>query len=150
MSPHSVYSFPLLKVEDILHFLKSVSITINVADLKTPNASIVRRMLELFVEDIMGISKEELQTPQFVGLENLEYPELHEESIPELGFFRAVVKMMMACGVLDFSIVDLVDPEGKRFRKQLSALINFTRFRNERMGAFSEVNEETVCTCNYR
>jgi len=100
-------------------------------------------MLDLFVEDITGMTKDELSTAQFAGLEQLEYPELHEESIPELTFFRAVYKMMMACGVHDFSVYDLINPDGKRFRKQLSALINFTRFRNERMGAFSELNAET-------
>lgn len=37
--------------------------------------------------------------PAFQGLAALNFPELHEESIPELNFFRACHKMMTVCGV---------------------------------------------------
>ena len=35
--------------------------------------------------------------PAFQGLAALNFPELHEESIPELNFFRACAKMMHVC-----------------------------------------------------
>ena len=41
-----------------------------------------------------GITKEEMAQPAFQGLAALNFPELHEESIPELNFFRACHKMM--------------------------------------------------------
>ena len=41
-----------------------------------------------------GTTKEEMAQPAFQGLAALNFPELHEESIPELNFFRACHKMM--------------------------------------------------------
>jgi hypothetical protein len=41
-----------------------------------------------------GIAREELSQPVFSGISVLNFPELHEESIPELAFMRACSKMM--------------------------------------------------------
>ena len=40
----------------------------------------------------------------FSGLTVLTYPELHEDSIPQINSLRAVSKMMQTCGLDDFSI----------------------------------------------
>ena len=86
-----------------------------------------------------GITKEEMSQPAFSGINALNYPELHEESIPELAFFRACTKMMTVCGVHDFSMKDLLAPEPKRVRRHLSAIINFAKFREERLVMYSEL-----------
>jgi len=87
----------------------------------------------------LGITKEEMSQPAFSGINALNYPELHEESIPELAFFRACAKMMTVCGVHDFSMKDLLSPEPKRVRRHLSAIINFAKFREERLVMYSEL-----------
>lgn len=48
-----------------------------------------------------GITKEEMAQPAFQGLAALNFPELHEESIPELNFFRACHKMMTVGWLID-------------------------------------------------
>jgi kinetochore protein Nuf2 len=80
-----------------------------------------------------------MSQPAFSGINALNYPELHEESIPELAFFRACSKMMSVCGVHDFSMKDLLAPEAKRVRRHLSAIINFAKFREERLVMYSEL-----------
>lgn len=139
------YSFPILKLETIVIKLRSRMLSnsvtgIHVEDLQSPNPQVIRHIMEIFVEEITGIGKEELNAgPQFSGIHCLEFNELHEESVPELTFFRAVVKMMCACGIDDFSYRDLIDPDPKRVKRQMSALVNFSQFRIERMAAFKEI-----------
>lgn len=53
-----------------------------------PSPDFVRSIYETFVELCMGITREEMNQPQFSGLHVLNYAELHENSIPQLTLFR--------------------------------------------------------------
>lgn len=60
---------------------------------------------------------------------------------------RIMYKFLCDCGVDDFSIRDVSKPESGRLRIILSALINYARFREERMGDFDELmdkNDKTL------
>ena len=60
------------------------------AELDEPNPEVVRRAYTTVVELFLGVTPEELNQPKFAGLEELPYPELHEDSVPTLALFRAV------------------------------------------------------------
>jgi kinetochore protein Nuf2 len=47
--------------------------------------------------------RDELMQPVFTAMDAFEYPELHDESIPCYNFYRQLSKLMVACGVKDFS-----------------------------------------------
>jgi len=81
-----------------------------------------------------------MSQPAFAGLSALNYPELHEDSIPELSFLRACSKMMAICGLVDFGLKDITNPNSKRLRRQLSGIINFAKFREERLQMYGELN----------
>jgi len=91
--------------------------------------------------------------------DTLPYPELHEESFVDLRFLRACMKLMRVCGLYNnFGWNDLHAPSSKRLRRQLSAAINFIKFREDRLQVYEnlhvgreelisglvEVNEEKV------
>lgn len=48
--------------------------------------------------------REELQQPVFAAIDSLEYPELHDESIPVIAFVTHVTKLLNASGIKDFSL----------------------------------------------
>ena len=48
--------------------------------------------------------REELQQPVFMAIDALEFPELHDESIPALAFIRHLARLLQAAGVRDFSL----------------------------------------------
>ena len=50
---------------------------------------------------------------------------------------------MAVCDIKDFSMKDIVDPDAKRFRRQLSAIINFIKFREDRLTMYSALSTET-------
>ena len=45
-----------------------------------------------------------MQQPIFAAIDVLEYPELHDESIPFFTFFRQLNKLFTAAGVKDFAL----------------------------------------------
>lgn len=42
--------------------------------------------------------------PKFTALDAFEFPELHDESVPTTNFFRHLTRLMLICGVKDFSL----------------------------------------------
>lgn len=138
------FSFPLLNMRDILSCMADLQIPLAEEALTEPtrHKDAVRRCFEALVELCTDITREEMQQPAFSGLSALQYPELHEDSIPSLAFFRAVGKMMDVCGVRDFSIKDILEPSPKRLRRCLSACINFCKFREERLVLFTQLMDQ--------
>jgi kinetochore protein Nuf2 len=48
--------------------------------------------------------REELQQPVFMAIDALEFPELHDESIPAMAFIRHLSRLLQAAGVRDWSL----------------------------------------------
>jgi len=75
--------------------------------------------------------------------QNLSNPELHEESFSNFKFSQALMKLMLICGINDFGMHDLYAPTTKRFKRQLSGIINFIKFTIEKQASlFNEINEQ--------
>lgn len=73
----------------------------------------------------------------------LEFPELHDDSISQLAFLRAISRLMHSSGVNDFTMKDLHKPESSRVIRHLSAIINFAKFREEKNLAFQEYQDNS-------
>jgi len=135
------YSFPILTVKEILTCLAELNFSISEEELLhcDKHVATVRRIFENLLEALSGTRKEELHMPVFTAHQNMSWSQLHEDSVPELAFWRALSKLMFTCGVGDFSRSDIISPQPKRLRKQLSALINFVKFHEERMELYGRI-----------
>ena len=51
--------------------------------------------------------------------------------------------LMTKCGIKDFTMYDVMKPEPKRLRRNLSAVINFAKFREERFSHYVNFSEQT-------
>jgi len=70
------------------------------------------------------------------------HPELYKDALPEIKFFTLLSKLMTICGNPDgFGFKDLQNPTPKRLKKQLSAIINFLKFKED-MGCLLEQSHE--------
>jgi kinetochore protein Nuf2 len=87
----------------------------------------------------IAMRKEEIYQPVFAAHEKLSYCQLHEDSIPELAFWRHISGLMEVCGISDFTREDLTRPTTVRLKKQLSAIINFAKFREEQYQMYDEI-----------
>ena len=132
-----------MKNNEIISNLHATGISITDDELVNPEKyrDQIRHMLEYLAEHCTGITREEMGQAPFSCLSVLTYPELHnEESIPQLNSFRAVTKMMETCGIYNFSIKDFMTPNSKRLSRQLAGIINFIKFRDERLSVLSELS----------
>lgn len=55
-----------------------------------------------------------------------------------MAFHASLQRLMLECGIDDFTINDLAKPDGNRLYRILSYMINFTRFREERTDVIDE------------
>ncbi|CAM9459893.1 unnamed protein product [Discosporangium mesarthrocarpum] len=131
----SSFSFPVLSLKQLLQNLSALNIHATEEMLMVPEKyrDDIVKVFERLVEASGGGRREEMNQPVFAGYDCLSYPELHQESIPELAFFEALSKMMKVSLVDDFSLMDLRMPTKKRIRRHLSAAINYCRFHQERV-----------------
>ncbi|EIE22059.1 hypothetical protein COCSUDRAFT_9178, partial [Coccomyxa subellipsoidea C-169] len=126
------YSFPILADHELLPCMKEMDLQLSAATLAKPTPEVVRPIYESVITTLMGITREEQQQPVFMAIDALEFPELHDESIPYMTFVRNCAKLLSSAGVRDFNMQDLCKPDSGRLRRNLSAIINFAKFREEK------------------
>lgn len=142
ISQREEFRFRLEKPTEIVKCLNELGINVTEADIACPekNKDLHQQVYVQLAEMCTGISREEMSQPVFKGLQALNYPELHEESTTNLNTFRACSKMMETCGIHSFTIKDFMTPDAKRSKKFLSGIINFLKFREERLSLLAELN----------
>eukprot|EP00890_Picochlorum_soloecismus_P000917 jgi/Picsp_1/1826/NSC_05293-R1_protein len=138
----SNYSFPILSEREICQCLHELGMSASVEHLSKPTYEFVQPVYENLVTLLCGVSRDELQQPVFAAIDAIEFPELHDESIPAMAFFVKAGALLRASGVKDFSLKDVHKPDAQRLRRNLSAIINFAKFREEKLIAYTELQEK--------
>ena len=83
------YSFPILKVDEIRDTMNELQINLTNDDLTQPAGWKVKQIYEQLIELLLNQRREDMAQPALSGLDELDYPELHEESIPMIAFLKA-------------------------------------------------------------
>ena len=139
------YSFPILGNNDIIACLAEMDITITEKELLRPHPDTLFKVYEDLVVLLCGETREEMYTPNLEAAANcLEFPELYEEAIGALKFHRHLFKLMKNVGVNDFSMRDMIKPEYARTRRNISAIINFAKFRESMLEKHEEMLEKAA------
>ncbi|CAL5219036.1 g795 [Coccomyxa viridis] len=110
-----------------------MDIPLSAATLAKPTPELVRPVYETAITTLMGITREEQQQPVFMAIDALDFPELHDESIPHMAFLKNCTRLLAAAGVRDFNMQDMSKPESGRLRRNMSALVNLAKFREEKL-----------------
>ena len=141
-----VYSFPILEPEEISDVLREMGAAVSEEEFAKPNAGTFRQYCELFVQEILGVGKEELYAPHAEFAEVLEgTEELHEASIPIIHFVRNMNKVLASARCDEgLSLRDLIKPERARVLRVLSALVNLQKFKVEKLMWYREQEEKKV------
>lgn len=137
------FSFPLLKPSEIVNCVNELGIPLTLAQLQDPAEEVIRPALEKLCELLKGCARSELQQMNFAGLSAFAYPELHDESIVEMGLLKEQLDLCYRTGMFDVTLPDLVTPERVRTRRIFSALINFAKFREDKLEHFSQYTAHT-------
>ncbi|TPX48277.1 hypothetical protein SeMB42_g03065 [Synchytrium endobioticum] len=111
------YSYPLLKPHDVVQCMNDLSIQFEENDIAKPNPIKMMQTYEAITEIFMGISRD--SSPFHNGMNG------HQD---------------LAFGILEATIeVDVKSP----VRRICSAIINFAKFREERMSVFEQCTQKT-------
>lgn len=148
--PEVKHNFPLMPISDIIGDLALFECQLSEKDIKAPKPEIVKEVLMFFLRDLHGDNIDNKLQRQPECLETLAYPEIHEESPELLHFLRAVHEMFVDAQYFDFTLQDVYQPDSKRFRSQLCALINLAKYSRERLERYKEleVQEQEVVAQN--
>ncbi|XP_065830896.1 uncharacterized protein [Oscarella lobularis] len=140
--------FPLLKSQKIYDFLKSsfekvgTSFHPSLAEIESPTTRSVTRLFAELFELVVGCP----MSGQIPFVENLEHPELYQESLMKLTFLKDVRKLVSAAGISPdtISIEDLWSPNRKGLCYILSGIVNFLKFCER----YDEDHDEAQGTLN--
>lgn len=152
-------AFPLLDFKELSICLQTMEFTANEELISRPTSQYIRTLFEELVDIFMGLSVQSTEQLSHDLIKrnnefnlndmqqdddnnnnnnnnNNEFDAKKDDTsqlIPLLILFRCSLAFLEKCGVHDFNIMDLKKPESQRIRRILSAVINFARFREERM-----------------
>ena len=132
--------FPLLDYSELAICLQSCDFSLATEEnIARPTSQFVITLYKQIIDSFMGISSDALLKK---GQEHIndatEYEEENEEafyseSLQILVLNKICYKFFQNIGVSDFNMMDLYRPDTQRTKRLLSAVVNYARFREERM-----------------
>ncbi|KAF4592597.1 kinetochore protein nuf2 [Ophiocordyceps camponoti-floridani] len=134
-------AFMRLSDREIVGCITDIGINFSVADLQKPNATHVQQIFEWFAELLLNATRETVEAPMRAAAEDVcgDYAELVPvETRNLMGFYVSLRRLLVECGVYDFSFNDLYKPTYERLVKIFSYLINFVRFRESQTSVIDE------------
>ncbi|KAL5017998.1 hypothetical protein ScPMuIL_003720 [Solemya velum] len=138
----NAYTSPLFPVDELVSSLNDMNIRCETNDFRHPDASRWQEIFSNLYECLTDVPVDQIIQQHQSGTEELcDFPELHADSLPVLVFTMSMQRVMSACGVHNFTVKDLIDPEPKRVQSLCSALVNYNRFRKDRLDVYYELKE---------
>lgn len=158
-------SFPAVTTEELLLVLHEMNIAVSTEDLARPQGAMVQKVYLAFLDTLAGTM------PEMLERERDEIVRGMDDKVRACAdaricmttasrgcscFAKCTLRtdpsraMMEAATVHDFHLQDLTRPTPKRFKRHMSALVNFFRFRSDRLAEFDELVLQTEALENER
>uniref|UniRef100_A0A1B6D0Z6 Kinetochore protein Nuf2 N-terminal domain-containing protein n=1 Tax=Clastoptera arizonana TaxID=38151 RepID=A0A1B6D0Z6_9HEMI len=108
--------------------------SVHLQDIRNPTPEFVREMYRrILIEFNIDISS--LEQPHFSQMENLSpFAEMYHDSIPVINLMKAIRKLK----IIDLGISDLTDPAPKRNLEQMSTIMRFVEFCDEKITEWND------------
>ena len=134
-------AFMRLPDREIVGCITDIGINFTIADLQKPNAAHVQQIFEWFAELLLNATRDTVEPPMRAAAEDVcgEFSEVIPNDTRNLmGFYVSLRRLLLECGITDFSFNDLYKPTYDRLVKIFSYLINFVRFRESQTSVIDE------------
>ncbi|KAF2229666.1 kinetochore protein nuf2 [Viridothelium virens] len=135
-------AFMTLPDREIAGCISDIGINFTVADLQKPNAQQIQKVFEWFAELLMNTTREVVAPAMKAAAEDMCGPDAERiftsDTRDLMGFFVTLRKLLIECGINDFTFQDLYKPTHPRLVKIFSYIINFIRFRESQTGVIDE------------
>ncbi|CCE65616.1 hypothetical protein TPHA_0M00410 [Tetrapisispora phaffii CBS 4417] len=142
----SRYTFPILDIPEIVLTLHKCDFAMaNEVNIRRPTSEYIITLYKQIIESYMGLSADHLLT---LGV-NANKESVTNDNNDEHNVLNVLVlnkicfKFFLNIGVTDFNIMDLYKPDHLRVQRLLSAVVNFARFRVEKMEDCTDIIEKS-------
>lgn len=135
-------AFMRLPDKEIVGCITDIGIPFAVTDLQKPNPLQVQMIFEWFAELLLNATRETVDPAMRAASQDL-CGDFGDMLMPAdtrnlMGFYVSLRRLLLECGINDFSFMDLYKPTHERLVKIFSYLINFVRFRESQTGVIDE------------
>lgn len=134
-------SFMFLPDSEIAGCISDIGIPFSTLDLSKPNPQQIQRVFEWFAELLMNTTRDSVSPAMRAASEDIcgQFSEIFSADTRDLmGFFVVLRKLLVECGIHDFTFQDLYRPSRERLVKIFSYIINFIRFRESQTNVIDE------------
>lgn len=130
--------FPLLDLPELVVCLQSCDFSLATEEsISRPTSQYVITLYKQIIDSFMGVSPDSLLSDEAIfdnhGVNDFQQNSLYSETVKVLALNKICFKFFQDIGVSDFNMMDLYKPDALRTRRLLSAVVNYARFREERM-----------------
>ncbi|KAF2166104.1 hypothetical protein M409DRAFT_66976 [Zasmidium cellare ATCC 36951] len=135
-------AFMVLPDKEIAGCISDIGINFSVEDLRKPNPQLIQKVFEWFAELLTNTTREVVAPAMRAAAEDMcgdDADRIFTSDTRELmGFFITMRKLLMECGIKDFTFSDMYRPTHPRLVKIFSYIINFIRFRESQTNVIDE------------
>ncbi|MCJ1403519.1 kinetochore-associated Ndc80 complex subunit nuf2 [Xylographa trunciseda] len=139
--PDDSDAFMRLSDLEIAGCISDIGVPFSREDLLKPQPQQIQKVFEWFAELLMNITRETVEPAMRAAAEDV--CKEHMDIIPPdtrnlMGFYASLKKLLVECGINDFSFSDLLRPTHDRLVRIFSYIINFVRFRETQTATIDE------------
>ncbi|WCJ18304.1 hypothetical protein M5689_000666 [Euphorbia peplus] len=140
----SKFDYPRMSRVEIATILLETQIaSINENDLKNPNNDFISNLYTRLLIRLDLLNEEDLGQVEFSALEQLENPDHHVDSARIMSLFVKVRELLHLVDCpFQFTLKDLLMPQGDRTELFLSAILNLCLHKDTKMNAFVPILDE--------
>ncbi|KAL8870372.1 MAG: hypothetical protein Q9174_003571, partial [Haloplaca sp. 1 TL-2023] len=134
-------AFMRLPDAEIVGCISDIGVPFGLDDLQKPNPQQIQKVFEWFAEILINATRETVEPAMRAAAEDVcgDYVEVVPADTRNLmGFYVALRRLLVECGITDFSFSDLLKPTHDRLVKIFSYIINFVRFRESQTATIDE------------
>ncbi|KXL42754.1 hypothetical protein M433DRAFT_71300 [Acidomyces richmondensis BFW] len=135
-------AFMTLPDKEIAGCISDIGINFTVEDLRKPNPQQIQKVFEWFAELLTNTTREVVAPAMRAAAEQMYGDDADRIFTPDtrelMAFFVTMRKLLLECGIKDFTFADLYRPTHPRLVKIFSYIINFIRFRESQTDVIDE------------
>ncbi|KAI9662707.1 MAG: kinetochore-associated Ndc80 complex subunit nuf2 [Alyxoria varia] len=131
----------ILPDHEIAGCISDIGINFTIPDLHKPNPQQIQHVFEWFAQLLMNATRDAVSPAMRAAADDIcgQYSEIFSADTRDLmGFYVVMRKLLMECGVQDFTFQDLFKPTRERLVRIFSFIINFIRFRESHTSTIDE------------
>ncbi|KAG0437865.1 putative kinetochore protein NUF2 [Dictyocoela muelleri] len=123
------YIVPDVPLKEIIQYFSELQINIKTAEILQPNMNSCIKIYESILEAFKGERTSDMLSSQ----------NLYDESVLPLVLYKRINEFMKNIGIHNFSHKDIFSPETKRLISHLSAIVNFSIFRDNKRDIYVQI-----------